>query len=89
MKKIIEIGTVSSRGQIAIPVDVRKQLALNEGEKILFAVEGDSLIIKKLNVEKTWEEITRPLRGAMKNIREEDVPDLIHKIRREKRNKVQ
>ncbi len=76
---------MNAEGKITIPKRIRKRLELNEGDKVLFAVEGDLLIIKKLSLEKTWKEITRPLRGAMKNMREEDVPDLIHKIRKEKR----
>jgi len=83
MTHIIELGTVSSRGQIAIPTEMRKQLDLKEGEKVLFLAEGDSIIIKKVNIKKTWEEVTRPLREAMKhsNLKEEDVPELIHRMR--------
>ncbi|MEK6873581.1 MAG: nucleotidyltransferase domain-containing protein [Nanoarchaeota archaeon] len=83
MERTIEIGTVSSRGQIAIPVDVRNKLNLKEGEKILFVLEGDTLIIKKVSSHnKTWEEITRPLREVPKKIREEDVVDLVHRHRK-------
>ena len=86
MTRIVEIGTVSSRGQIAIPAGVRKELDLKDGEKVLFAVEGNTLVIKKLDIEKTWAEITKPLRDAPKKIREDEVVDLIHRFRKEKRN---
>lgn len=89
MARIIELGTISSRGQIAIPSSIRGELELTEGEKVLFILNGDTLIIKKVMTKKTWAELTKPLREAAKNIREEDVVDLIHKIRREKRNKAQ
>jgi len=84
MARIIELGTISSRGQIAIPSKIRGELELTEGEKVLFVLEGDTLIIKKVMTKKTWAELTKPLREAEKKIREEDVVDLIHKIRREK-----
>lgn len=86
IKKIVEIGTVSSRGQVAIPSNVRKKLELNDGEKILFAVEGDSLIIKKFNTEKTWEEVTKPLREAArkKGFNESDVEGIVHRFRKSK-----
>lgn len=87
MVRIIELGTISSRGQIAIPSSIRGELELNEGEKVLFVLDGDTLIIKKVMTKKTWAELTKPLRSAAKNIREEDVVDLIHRMRREKRNK--
>ncbi len=85
MGRIIEIGTISSRGQIAIPSKIRGELELNEGEKILFVLDGDTLIIKKVSDEKSWEEITKPLRSIKKKIKEENITGLIHRIRKEKR----
>lgn len=84
MARIIEIGTISSRGQIAIPSKIRGELELSEGEKVLFVLDGDTLIIKKVMTKKTFSELTEPFRRAKKKIREEDVVDLIHKIRKEK-----
>ena len=87
MEKIIEIGTVSTRGQIAIPAQVRRRLALGDGERVLFAVEGDTLLVKKFNKAKTWDEITRPLRESMAktNLKESDVVDLVHRVRKSER----
>ncbi len=85
MEKIVEIGTVSARGQIAIPAELRRRLALADGERVLFAVKGDTLLVKKFNKTKTWEEITRPLREAPKKIQESEVVDLIHRMRKAKR----
>jgi len=86
MAEKIEMATVSSRGQVCIPNDIREEMGLREGSKVLFALTGDSLIMKKVTME-TFEEITKPLREAKKKIREEDVVDLIHKVRREKRGR--
>jgi AbrB family looped-hinge helix DNA binding protein len=87
MAEKIELGTVSSRGQICIPNNIREEMGLDEGSKVLFFLSGeDTLLVKKVQA-KTFEEITRPLREAPKKIREEDVVDLIHKIRKEKREK--
>jgi len=82
----IEMATVSSRGQICIPNDIREEMGLKEGSKILFALTGDSLIMKKVSME-TFAEITKPLKEAEKKIREDEVVDLIHRIRKEKRQK--
>ncbi len=35
----------------------------------------------------SWSELTKPLRKAKKKIREEDVVELVHKIRKENRPK--
>jgi len=81
MTNEIDIGTVSARGQVAIPVDIRDKMGLREGEKVLFVLEGDMLLVKKIN-ELPWRDITKPLRKARKKITEDAVTDLVHKIRR-------
>lgn len=83
MNETIKMGTVSSRGQIAIPLKIRKEMGLKEGSNVMFFFNGDSLVIK--NVDKlSWEEITRPLREAPKKIKEDEVVDLIHRLRKKK-----
>jgi len=81
MAETIEIGTVSARGQIAIPTQIREKMHLKEGEKVLFLLEGDSLLLKKVQ-NLSWEQITKPLRKAAKKIKEEDVVELVHKARK-------
>jgi AbrB family looped-hinge helix DNA binding protein len=39
-------GTLSSKGQITIPAEVRKRLGLHEGDKVEFVVEGGSTTIR-------------------------------------------
>lgn len=46
----MEITTMSSRGQIVIPQGVRDALALAEGVKFLVLGEGDTIILKRLEV---------------------------------------
>jgi len=84
MAEKIEMATVSSRGQICIPNDIRDEMGLMEGSKVLFVLTDDSLIMKKVNIQ-TFEELTKPLREAKKMIKEEDVVDLIHRFRAKKR----
>jgi len=84
MGTLIEMGKISSRGQIAIPADIRNQLGLDDGSKVLFFTEDDTLLMKKVT-QQTFAQITRPLREAKKKIREKDVPDLIHRLRKMKK----
>lgn len=86
MATIIEMGKISSRGQIAIPSDIRAQLGLDEGSKVLFFVEDDTLLMKKVTT-KTFAEITKPLKEAARKagMREEDVPAMIHRLRKSKK----
>jgi len=81
MPELIEMGTVSSRGQICIPNDIRENMGLKEGNKVLFVLTDDSLLVKKVSTQ-TFAEITKPLREAKKKIKEEEVVDLVHRFRK-------
>ena len=85
MTEIIEMGKISSRGQVAIPSDIRNQLKLKEGSKVLFFLEDDTLLMKKVSTE-SFAEITRPLREAAKKagMRESDVPGIVHRFRKKR-----
>ena len=82
----IDIGSVSSRGQVAIPSDIRKVLGLEEGSKVLFVVENDTLLMKKVTTA-TFAEITKPLKEAAKaaSMKESEVENIVHKFRKSKR----
>ncbi len=85
MEEIVEIGKISSRGQIAIPADIRKELKLKEGQKVLFFLGDDTFLVKKVMPE-TFAEITKPLREAAKKagMKESDVSDMTHRFRAKK-----
>jgi len=85
MVELIEIGKISSRGQIAIPSEMRHNLGLEEGSKILFLQEKDAIVIKKV-IPESFAEITKPLKDAAKKsgLKESDVVDIIHRMRKEK-----
>jgi len=86
METLIEMGKISSRGQVAIPSDIRSQLGLNEGAKVLFFTKDDTLLIKKVT-EQSFAQITRPLKIAAKKagMKETDVPDIVHRFRQKKK----
>jgi AbrB family looped-hinge helix DNA binding protein len=88
MSEKIEMATVSSRGQICIPNSIREEMGLKEGSKVLFALAGDSLLMKRVSMQ-TFAEITKPLKDETKKagMKEEDVPDMIHRFRAEQRAK--
>ncbi len=83
--ELFELGSVSSRGQIAIPAEMRKELGLEEGTRVLFVVENDTILMKKVTT-KTFAELVKPLHEAVKKsgLREADVPDIIHRFRKSK-----
>lgn len=46
----IEITSMSSRGQIVIPQDVRTNLNLKEGEKFIVIGQDDTILLKKIEM---------------------------------------
>ncbi|MFA5050339.1 MAG: AbrB/MazE/SpoVT family DNA-binding domain-containing protein [Candidatus Micrarchaeia archaeon] len=80
MSEVFEMGKVSSRGQIAIPVEIRKEMGLEDGSKVMFFLEEDTLLIKKVSAQ-TWDQITKPLRQLKKKIAQENVTKMIHGMR--------
>jgi|TARA_Y100000310_G_scaffold121846_1_gene120544 antitoxin PrlF len=49
MKKI-EITSISSRGQVVIPQEVRERLHLHSGEKFVVIGEDNTIVLKKLEI---------------------------------------
>jgi AbrB family looped-hinge helix DNA binding protein len=83
MTDIIEIGTMSSRGQICIPTNIRESMKLEEGTKMIFLFSNDALIMKKVTMQ-TFEQITAPLKAEMKKsgMKESAVPGLVSRVRK-------
>ncbi len=46
-ESIIKTVTVSEKGQISIPMDIRKQLAVEKGSKLVIILKGKKLLISK------------------------------------------
>ena len=81
--ELFEMGSISSRGQVAIPSDIRRNMGLQEGSKVLFILEHDTLIMKKVTSE-TFANITKHLKDQARKagFLESDVPRLIEKVRK-------
>jgi len=88
----IETIRMSSKGQVVIPLDIREEINASEGT--IFAVMGekDSVILKKVPTP-SKDELIKELKniaaaGAKRaerlKIKEQDVPNLVHKLRKEK-----
>jgi AbrB family looped-hinge helix DNA binding protein len=42
----MELATVTSKGQVTIPVSIRRELGLKEGSKVLFFNKGSDVVIQ-------------------------------------------
>ena len=81
---MVEASTtkVSSKGQVVIPVNVRKAAGLKKGEKIIAIAFGDTVVLKKL-VDRTFEETVKPIWNKVRQmgLTEETVDALIQEAK--------
>lgn len=47
---MVEVTKISSKGQVVIPFDIRKELGLDNGSTIVVSKMKDYILMKKINV---------------------------------------
>lgn len=76
-----QILTVSSKGQISLPVNIRKTLSIEMGDKLVAYISGDVIILKvlKLPTAKDFEASLDKAQEWAKSVgyEESDVDDMI------------
>lgn len=82
----LEITSMSSRGQVVIPLDIRQQLGLREGEKFVVVGEDDTVVLKKITMP-SFKNFDKLLQKTMKfakekGIAKEDVEEAIKRARK-------
>ena len=82
----LEITSMSSRGQIVIPLDVREHLGLKEGEKFVVVGEDDTILLKKITMPsfKNFDKLIQKTQQFVKEkgITKEDVDSTIKRMRK-------
>ena len=81
----MELAKVTSKGQVTIPVEIRKKLGIREGDKILFIEEGNKIVIMNSTMV-ALKEAQEAFRGEAERTGlrdEQDVVDMIKEMRRE------
>ena len=83
-----QILTVSSKGQISLPVSIRKLLSIDTGDKLVAYTSGDVIMLKALKLPSA-EEFEASLDEAQKwamsvGYNESDVNDIVKSVRKKK-----
>lgn len=81
----MDLARISSKGQITIPIEVRKKLNLKEGDKVLFIEEEGKIIIANSSY-MALKEMQEAMKGEAEKAAiytEDDVNKLIDDIRGE------
>ena len=84
----VEVLTVSSKGQISIPLEIRKKMSIARGDKIAIYASGDVIMLKPIRIpsEDDFEQLLDEAQewAASVGYTEEDVNDIIKSVRAEK-----
>jgi antitoxin PrlF len=79
----MELAKITAKGQITIPVDIRRKLGVKEGDKVLFVEEAGKVYILNSSLEALREAQAsftgEAERAGLKN--EDDVVDMVKKFR--------
>ena len=86
MKEDPKFTQMSSKGQVVIPNEIRKELHLKEGTPFAVIAKQDSILLKKVELGRmtSWDEATKPFRKAAKKSKftKRDLHRLIENARR-------
>ena len=84
-----QVLTVSSKGQISLPIAIRKMLSIDAGDKLVAYTSGDVIMLKTLKLPSA-EEFEASMDEAQKwaasvGYEESDVNEIIKSVRTNKR----
>jgi AbrB family looped-hinge helix DNA binding protein len=86
----MELAKITLRGQITIPVGIRKKLGVKDGDKVVF-IEENGRIIMENSVMLALKDVQNAFKGEAQRLGlkdEQDVIAMIKEVRREKQGKV-
>jgi len=81
----MEMAKVTSNGQITIPADIRRRLDLKDGDKVLFLVSNDGVLMLNSSVV-ALRQLQTDMGGEAEKaglLTEEDVVSLCREVRKE------
>ena len=81
----MELAKVTTKGQVTIPIAIRKRLGIKDGDKLLFVDRPEGVVMLNPTVT-AFEKIGRAFEGEAERLgleSEDDVVSMIKEIRRE------
>lgn len=85
----MELAKITTKGQITIPIRIRKKLNIKDGDKVVFIEENGRVIIEN-STKMALREVQNAFEGEAERVgleTEEDVVDLIKQFRKQKLEK--
>lgn len=82
----MDVAKVTSKGQVTIPIDIRRKLGIKEGDKILFLEEAGRVFLMNSSME-ALRKAQAAFAGAAEEAGlkdEDDVAEMLAQLRRER-----
>jgi AbrB family looped-hinge helix DNA binding protein len=79
----MDVSRVSSKGQVTIPIEIRKKLGIKEGDKIVFMEKDNNIILINSN-QLVYEEFQKEMAGEAEKAgikSEQDVVEMVREVR--------
>ena len=86
----LEVTTMSEKGQVVIPLSIRKELGIKPKTKFLVYGKGDTVIMKKLelpDLKKEWDDIFKMMDKKELKISEKEIQKEITDARKTRHRK--
>ena len=87
----MELAKITSKGQITIPVAIRRMLGVKDGDKVPFVQEGNKVVMLNASVNALME-AQKAFQGVADElgiVDEQDVVDMVKEIRKERHGEYQ
>ncbi|MCD8107487.1 MAG: AbrB/MazE/SpoVT family DNA-binding domain-containing protein [Oscillospiraceae bacterium] len=82
----MELAKITSKGQITIPIEIRRFLGVKDGDKVMFVQDGNRIVMMNASLNALFD-----LQTAFSGVAEEqgirdeqDVVDMVKEIRKER-----
>ncbi len=81
----MELAKITSKGQITIPIQIRRKLNLKDGDKVIFLMDGGKVIMDNPArlAKKEAQDSFKGLAEELELESEEDVINLVKEVRKE------
>ena len=83
----MELAKITLRGQITIPVEIRKKLGVKDGDKVIFLEENGRIIVEN-SLRLALKDAQEAFRGEAERLgleNEQDVVAMVKEVRKERR----
>jgi len=80
---MLDVARISVKGQVTIPIEIRKRLGLKDGDKVVFMEKKGEIVLLNSN-RLAFEEFQRDMKGEAEKAglnSEQDVVDLVNEVR--------